>query len=174
MKYCSECGKEVHFRNKFCPECGIELNKVENKIDKSVDKVKSGISSIQKELSESKTVVNITEGAKKIANETSKKAKSTVNKFLQILGIIGIVVIGLMILHPIITGKDFVVQSAFEGNFNGNYKNYAGFIGEITAPIILPLIFIYLGFKKNNDVKGCLLLPLTIGLIIFIIVLITK
>lgn len=175
-EYCTKCGAIIESDYIFCKKCGCKVEKdtSENKIDKSIKKVKKGFSSIQKEIKESENIENFAESTKKVVIETTEKAISTGNKFLRFLGIIGIIILGLMLLYPIITGKDFVLQSAFESNFSKNYQNYAGFIGEITVPIILPILFIYLGFKNNEKIKGCLLLPLGIGLTLFLFFLMSK
>ncbi|OSY88526.1 hypothetical protein WH52_07185 [Tenacibaculum holothuriorum] len=177
--FCTDCGTKVSPDFKFCKNCGkeIPIDKSENKIDKSIGKVKTGISVIQKEVSNSKTVENITKNTKEIAKETTKKVNTIGNKLLKFSGIVGIIILVIMILSPMITENDFVIETAYNRHLKNRFsisKFFSGFIAELIAPIILPIVFIYLGFKKNNDVKGCLLLPIIICLIGFTIMLFMK
>lgn len=156
MKYCSECGSNINVESKFCSGCGMELNngkQNDNKIDKSVGVVKSGISSVQKELTESKTLGIIASNTKRL-----------IRKIMRILAYIGIIILGIMIIQPFITDKDFVLVTASRKP----YFNEGRFIGELMAPIILPIIFIYLGFKRKHSIKGFLLLLVIISILLFI------
>jgi hypothetical protein len=174
-KYCTECRNKIEKSHKFCVECGKSTSekKTTNKIDNSVNKVKRGFTSISKELSESETVNVISNKAYKLAKETTETAKDVGNKFLKFLGIIGFIVLALMIINPLVTGDDFVIKSAFDSNLGGNRSNSAAFIGEITGTIILPLIFIYFGFRKNKTIIEWIFWPLIIGLLITTVVIIS-
>ncbi|WP_289060355.1 zinc ribbon domain-containing protein [uncultured Zobellia sp.] len=171
IKYCSNCGNRMEVTHKFCVECGNSApeKKTDNKIDNSLNRAKDTFSNISKEFSESETVNSISQNAKKIAKETSKKAKHTGNKFLFFLGILGSLALIIVIINPIITPNRFVIYSAYETYLEGSKNGYAGFIGQVSGTIILPLILIYAGFRKYKSFIGFVFWPIVVALIIITI-----
>lgn len=148
MSFCNKCGNKIE-NVKFCPNCGAKIEILtENKIDKSVNYVKENIQiakenlgSINNEIKESVVVNNL----------KKEILPKLINKIIDVLAIISLIVIVSQIIGYFITNNFFHFQEAsirYNRNPYGNY--FSDFIAEILFTTILPFVFMFIsGLRKK-------------------------
>lgn len=173
MKYCTECGNSLNPHNKFCSNCGKKntLESAENKIDKTAEKINQKFRYVKNEISESEVVDKFSKNLEASAYVVEKGINKFYNFLFKILGILSLTTIIIYIIHPFITGDQFILNSIIKRNLEeptGYFPNRIGFFAEVLFFIIAPLLFFNLGFKKWIVLRGLSLFAIATVIIILI------
>ena len=160
MNYCTNCGNKVQPHNQYCGECGHKLLNVhsKNQIDDKYKMLERNFTSSQQQFQESETMNKIKFNVDRISY-----------RILQFFGVVSLIVIAILVFNPLITGKEFIVKSAFETNINVTdfRKSYGGFFGEISV-FVIPLCIVLVGFWDKELIR---ILTITTLIFLFLYIL---
>ncbi|WP_298515443.1 zinc ribbon domain-containing protein [uncultured Kordia sp.] len=176
MKKCPRCDFEVKNTYKFCPSCKTTFNRVEQKTQNKKSTSCNGCGKIILSNIKFCEKCSKTLSQKNRVNKIDNSISRVGNILLKISASIGVIVLFIMVIQPIITGEDFVIESVYNRYLKNSFSIstfFSGFIAELIGPIIIPLILIYFGFKKNEN-ASCLLTILLFGLVTFTVILFFK
>lgn len=156
--YCYNCGNKIDDQVNFCPSCGFSQKK-SNEIKGEKNEGKTFVKRTKAEIDDLGEIVKSSSVGKKVDSsiENLKSSKESVTYFkkestkayygfLEVIGYFSVLILSSTIIAALTLGSWVITNEWHE--FNRAF--FSHFIPRITIPIILPLIFVYLGFRHKR------------------------